>query len=153
MKKLLMLIVVGWGAVGIYYGFEHGLPASPRSAYQWGQVAGFGVSIVAVLLGLLSLGQGAGQTGAGTGFLVMVLAVTATAGMMRWRGDHAARDCAAAVAHMRELVVAKDRTGQMAQRFDARRAELTQRCERSGPQQRRCVLAAATFDDLDRCPD
>ncbi|MBK9034934.1 MAG: hypothetical protein IPL61_27335 [Myxococcales bacterium] len=82
-----------------------------------------------------------------------MLAVAATAGMMRRSGGITARECAAALDHMRELIAAKDRTGQMLARFDAQRSVLAAGCKGAGDaRQRRCVLAATSFDELERCP-
>lgn len=156
MRKLLSVIFVGWCAVVVYRGVATGLPASPRGGYEWGGVAAVGFCTMVVLLGALSLVQmlrnGQAQLGAGAALLAIVLAVAATAGMMRWYGRSASEECAAALDHMRALMAAGDRSGQRLARLDAQRPVMAERCRDGAAATRRCVLAARSLAELDACP-
>lgn len=157
MKKLLAVIVVGWGAVVVYRGIDHGLPAVPHGGYEWGGIVAFGLGALAVLLGVIGLWRvltgGAAEFGGGTMLLAMLLAAAATFGVMKWRGQKASPECVAALDHVRALAVAADPSGETVARFDARRTVMMANCQAAhDPAQLQCVLGARSFDEFQQCP-
>ncbi len=156
MRKLLVVVVIAWGAVVIYRGVTEGLPAAPHGGRAWGAVAAFGFAITMVALGTASLWHalrhGHMRLGGSVALLAVLLGVAGTAGTMRWRGRSTARECAAALDHLRALTAASDRNGLATARFDDRRAALMERCLADPDDgQRRCVRAAKALADVEPC--